>query len=368
MNWDTIHTIQLLLASKHSIHASFTVLMWDHIITLDQEVTRIWKQPWNGGKLLFLLNRYLSPTQYLLQLFALDLPAFSGPRCPKVYRLSFATAVYATAIAEFILILRTYALYNSSKRVLVFLLLMFGAHIMVMIMAVIHASPYPLPQGITGCTLTGKGLLYVFFWVTPWIADSIILVLTLWKIGELRRHSPIKLPLIHVLARDGILWYGVIVAIDTINVLIYLLCPSGVKPMGGAFCETCMTIMISRLQLNLRAPEVVYKNNSYAYPDATTVERHGTNLTTINTIQSYEDVANVGSRRSPDRWLALSTVFRGTTASLGAHVDMDNFALAHLTSARGEDYNNHQGRDEIELRSIESGYRGQIVVGPPLKD
>lgn len=155
--------------------------------------------------------------------------------------------------------------------------------------------------------------------------------------------------------------------------------------MGGAFCETCMTIMyvalaiwcdgdhssecrISRLQLNLRAPEVVYKNNSSAYPDATTVERHGSNLTTINTIQSYEDVANVRSRRSPDRWLALRTVFRGTTASLGAHVDMDNFALAHFTSAGEEDYNNHQGRDEIELRSIESGYRGQIVVGPPLKD
>lgn len=195
-----------------------------------------------------------------------------------MYRLSFATAVYATAsklhvpltlsfnqeqissVAEFILILRTYALYNSSKRVLVFLLLMFGAHIMVMIMAVIHASPYPLPPGITGksCTFSCQPVIlneYIvrqaahlqgrvcFTYFSGWLRGSQTVLYWFLRSGKLassaathrssyrkqptgtsskRLHTDDIIRLMYVLARDGILWYGVIVAIDTINVLIYL--------------------------------------------------------------------------------------------------------------------------------------------------
>ena len=36
------------------------------MITIDQEIVRIWTGPWNGGKILFLLNRYGSEAALLL--------------------------------------------------------------------------------------------------------------------------------------------------------------------------------------------------------------------------------------------------------------------------------------------------------------
>ncbi|KZS98876.1 hypothetical protein SISNIDRAFT_480475 [Sistotremastrum niveocremeum HHB9708] len=376
MDSDVLRTAKLLIASKHSFHASFALLMWDHLITLDQEISRIWSQPWNGGKLLFLLNRYISPTQYLLQLLALDLPALSGSRCLQVYRLPYAATLYATAIAEIILILRTYALYDSSRRILAFLMSMFTAHVVVMVLAVVHAVPYPLPPGLIGCTLTGNGLLYVFFWAAPWIADSIIFALTLWRIVDLRRKSTVRLPLLHVLARDGILWYTVIVTIDAVNVLIFLLSPEGVKPMGAAFGQICMTVMISRLQLNLRAPGVRSSPSEDSWPDNSDTTESQTTPEGLTTMESMSVPGAVrptsfdGSVGPQSRWSALRTFLRGTTASLGAPVNMNTFSLGSFAAAvEAEDEGGEQSHgDDIELRSLETKYSNQIIIGPAIKD
>ncbi|KAK7691488.1 hypothetical protein QCA50_004887 [Cerrena zonata] len=40
--------------------ASSVIIVFDHIVTLDQEIELIWKSGWSLGKCLFLLNRYYS--------------------------------------------------------------------------------------------------------------------------------------------------------------------------------------------------------------------------------------------------------------------------------------------------------------------
>lgn len=66
--------------------------------------------------------------------------------------------------------------------------------------------------------------------------------------------SGAHMPLLTVLARDGFLFYAVIVGVNTVNLLIFLFTRKDIKPVGGAFCVALNLTMINRLQLNLRSP------------------------------------------------------------------------------------------------------------------
>ncbi|KAL1941653.1 hypothetical protein VTO73DRAFT_7092 [Trametes versicolor] len=55
----------LLLAALPTIEktryaelASTVIILFDHLITLDQEINLIWRAHWGLGKVLFLINRY----------------------------------------------------------------------------------------------------------------------------------------------------------------------------------------------------------------------------------------------------------------------------------------------------------------------
>ncbi|KAH9987096.1 hypothetical protein BJV77DRAFT_802721 [Russula vinacea] len=78
------------VTTKYVGVAAFTVLVWDHILTFSDEVEYIWK----GGKglnvYLFLVNRYLIPLSFIVNLWAY----FSNSWTQQVSaRISFGTKV-----------------------------------------------------------------------------------------------------------------------------------------------------------------------------------------------------------------------------------------------------------------------------------
>ena len=101
------------------IRNHLVLVAYDYLLTFGSETTFFWKlRRLNGAMILFLLNRYISPTQFAIQLLsewaqpcerhmgrahvvnhptALDLPAFSGEHCKSLYRLPYASALYSTA-------------------------------------------------------------------------------------------------------------------------------------------------------------------------------------------------------------------------------------------------------------------------------
>lgn len=46
----------------------FTILVWDHIVTSADEVELIWQRPKRAIIYLFLLNRYLTPLVFIVNL------------------------------------------------------------------------------------------------------------------------------------------------------------------------------------------------------------------------------------------------------------------------------------------------------------
>ncbi|EIN08132.1 hypothetical protein PUNSTDRAFT_44735 [Punctularia strigosozonata HHB-11173 SS5] len=48
----------------------FSLLIYDHLLNFGEEVERIWKKPWTGASILFVLNRYLTPLEFIVVMTA----------------------------------------------------------------------------------------------------------------------------------------------------------------------------------------------------------------------------------------------------------------------------------------------------------
>ncbi|PPQ65257.1 hypothetical protein CVT24_011412 [Panaeolus cyanescens] len=59
-----------LLDTKYATVASVTLLLWDMVLTLELELRRVWFAPKTLGTTLFILNRYIPPLLFALDLYA----------------------------------------------------------------------------------------------------------------------------------------------------------------------------------------------------------------------------------------------------------------------------------------------------------
>ncbi|KAG8717796.1 hypothetical protein FRC08_006629 [Ceratobasidium sp. 394] len=50
-----------LVATRHLTFAGYVVLLYDHLLTLDDEIELIWSRPGNAVSVIFLANRYMTP-------------------------------------------------------------------------------------------------------------------------------------------------------------------------------------------------------------------------------------------------------------------------------------------------------------------
>ncbi|THV07037.1 hypothetical protein K435DRAFT_960018 [Dendrothele bispora CBS 962.96] len=97
--------------------ASLTLLVWDYLISLDAEIQLVWKAPWKFGKLLYLLTRYLAFAGAIITIL------LNGGRfklletCKALSEASSFLTFIELYVAETILSLRVWALWENSWKV-----------------------------------------------------------------------------------------------------------------------------------------------------------------------------------------------------------------------------------------------------------
>ncbi|KLO05847.1 hypothetical protein SCHPADRAFT_710544 [Schizopora paradoxa] len=224
---------QVFTAAKHFIDASFAMLIYDHLLTFGDEVERVWKPKFTGATLLFLINRYFTPLQYIVNIASFFDAAwtFDSEACINFVKFPGAGTT-CSIVVEIILIIRTYALYGGSNVLLAFLSVLFIIQISAMGMALSRSKPETTRFGLAGCILTGTDNIFAALWIAPLCMDSVICILTLWKTRQYIRDN-VKTPILQVLRRDGILYFAVIFCANLLNVLIFSLAPENVKAIGA---------------------------------------------------------------------------------------------------------------------------------------
>ncbi|KAH8094712.1 hypothetical protein BXZ70DRAFT_1010002 [Cristinia sonorae] len=233
-----VYVIDALNMGKRSRIAAIALLGYDHFVTLDREVTYIWSARKNNVAFyLYVFNRF----------FALTYLIFDSVPLTK-------SGVVSSQV---------YALYERSRKILIFMLSMCALEIAAMgsLMGVTigHLEHLPVVSTPTGCFYRGLLNLSALFWVPGLLYEPVLCILVLHKAMSRKHH----IPLVVVVARDSLLYFVAIFAILLCSTIIWARDPTYIN-MVMPWSAALPSILGSRLLLNMRE-KVHWTSNEKSY-------------------------------------------------------------------------------------------------------
>ncbi|KAF9535843.1 hypothetical protein CPB83DRAFT_842439 [Crepidotus variabilis] len=210
--------------------ASLTAVCYDYLMTFGEEVELVWSRRFTLGTALFLLNRYLPfidmPISVAVYLASRNLSAME---CRKLILGSTPIIVLGVAASEFILVLRTIAIWNRNKCVLIGLLC---CQMITIAIAVVFTALYL--QDLKFISNPGEGCVVVYVGNFAWVdilsilfIESIIVVLTGIRAFHHLRYSSSSW--VHQLYQRGILYFLLLFVFVLLNTIFPLLAPLHLK-------------------------------------------------------------------------------------------------------------------------------------------
>ncbi|KAH7918073.1 hypothetical protein BV22DRAFT_1134883 [Leucogyrophana mollusca] len=243
---------------RYSNVAGLAVLIFDYCITLGSEIHWVWGKPWDIARTMFTCTRYMTFAGTVMTVYA-AVASREGENCSRFSSASNAIHIISIVTAEGLLILRTYAFWGRSKKLLIALLIfapgcIVGAVTMpsfVKIPALPDTELEDTPVGVeNSCifqTFRGSALQYV------WLVVFELVLLALTVIKRFRHYRYTTSPLITVLYRDGINYMVCIILVSTINIFVTLFVP----PAYNEIMDSCVLfISASHTQWGLTAHNV----------------------------------------------------------------------------------------------------------------
>jgi len=249
------------------LHVVLVGLVWvlhDYLITLEDEVCYIWTQKRSFGKFMFLWIRYY--TIFLLAFDVLQIHSFTIPGVATDTMCVIAAPVTRVAGAislwsvEIIMQLRIYALFNRSKKVAAFNIILFFASIGVFSWILIvnsmarrqriaSASRLPLP----GCPTINGGTEWAL-WIPPTVFEFILFMFVIYK-GIKSFSARIRLnervSLIAVLIQENTLYFLTITCLLIFNNLM-VVGATRIPWFGLGPFHAALGIVTCRMVLHLR--------------------------------------------------------------------------------------------------------------------
>ncbi|KAF7289752.1 hypothetical protein MIND_01348800 [Mycena indigotica] len=257
-----VGALQDIETTRFAQLASSAIIIFDHVITLDEEVELIWRSSWSMGKILFIINRYYTLFSVVLNNYSL----FSASLTDSV-RLNFLrwqgwTGMVTAVIAEVILQMRLYALYYQDKKVLALMSTLFvlslaaSAAIMGTVLGGLSAISHLPGTGVTFCIPIGTPQYFFVYWIPMLFFESLLCVLALYR-GLRTFRASVSLyqsgrHLVTILIRDSVLYFIVMFASYLTNLMVWLLARQTLLEVPIAFSVALSCVLCNRIVLNVR--------------------------------------------------------------------------------------------------------------------
>ncbi|KAJ6631865.1 hypothetical protein B0H10DRAFT_1062 [Mycena sp. CBHHK59/15] len=207
----------------------FTILLYDYILTFEREVTRYWGTRLTWGSFFFYLNRYYSLfgtipiiAEYLLTTTDPE----RIPLCIKLQSYHQYFALLSQVLVAVMLLMRTYALYDRNKTILVFqIIVTLAAFVFALWTLTTGHSNNTLPDYVKkiGCPIASthaKSLRLAAAWSGMLVFDVMIFSLTVFKA---LKYTARRGSLLTVLVRDGSVYFGLMILSNACNIGTYTL-------------------------------------------------------------------------------------------------------------------------------------------------
>jgi len=293
--------------------ASSSIIVFDHVVTLDLEVDLIWRSSWSFGKVLFIINRYYTLFSAVFNNYSFFSTSLSDSFCRKFFHWQGWTGLVACVLAEIILQMRLYALYSLNKKILALMVTSFivtstmSGIIMGRVLASITATARPFAflrleplSDVVFCDPSNISSRFFTFWI-PMLANECLLCFlalvrgcqTFRSGGTLFRSSR---RLVGILIRDSVLYFIVIMSTYLTCLLVWILGRQTLLEVPIGFSVAMSCVLANRIILNVRAANKKARNLPTA-PYQVTIEEDGSR----NTLSDIEmaQLRSLGSQRGP---------------------------------------------------------------------
>jgi len=258
---------QQFIGLKYGITASFVILAYDTLTTLDDEVEYIWKRKFSAVTFFFFMNRYYAIAITAFTLFVNILPAFTKAMCERLQFVTpFAGSITLTNTSNFIIALRVYALYNRSKALAAFFALYLIGELGVTLW--VYATPslellsLPGPESDTGslalhtCSAITSPKLSALqsasFQFMQTAFDSCALALIMWRTFRESLQTNSIHGIKRVILKHGILYYIVVFSLNLAWAIMVVTATDGIKYVMAGPVLALTPMAANRLTLSLR--------------------------------------------------------------------------------------------------------------------
>ncbi|KAF9010838.1 hypothetical protein BDQ17DRAFT_1347021 [Cyathus striatus] len=242
--------LQTLTLFQYVNFASMILLFYDHALTLDVEIERIWTLPWKGPKILFFVNRYFVPLTLISEWAFCTIRTTSTTVC-SFKKWAAWPIVISMSVVELILMIRVVAIYLNNKKITKFLLFTFSLEQLIWIGVATYNTigTRGIPGGnvFQGCVYATPEIVYIT-WMAPLFFECILFMLTMMRVRKYEEFSG----LLKVLTRDSITYF--VVAIGCLLFIIFYPLSTNrlyvVLPLLPTSAMSC--IGASRMSFNIR--------------------------------------------------------------------------------------------------------------------
>ncbi|KAK0189977.1 hypothetical protein F5146DRAFT_1139491 [Armillaria mellea] len=236
-------------------------MLYDHILTFDEEVRFIWAAPWTLPKTLFLIIRYFVPAFVLIHLCQLTgLSTFSdtvgtsfGLTCYTDGSSVASMGIITIAIGNFLALMHIWNLWDRDGRLMISTSCLFVAtqiaNIICLTFSLVHIteSVY-FNSTFSMCMLTDRHSAGII-WVPGVAFEAVIFSALFWN--ALSRPRYLEDDFTKVLYRDGFAYILVVFVLRLMNLILSFVAPLSLIFLGIFFIWCSTTMTVTRLVLNV---------------------------------------------------------------------------------------------------------------------
>ncbi|KAH7921316.1 hypothetical protein BV22DRAFT_1038785 [Leucogyrophana mollusca] len=231
------------------------LLIYDWFLTFDDELTYIWNCPWNLIKVLYLITKYLPFIDTAVMVVFRDFRRGSSDETCRS-ALGFVVFMYAIGMstAELILMIRTWAIWGSGRRLAAALSIHAATSFAVVLWCTskfVDSLTFSSDSQFSGCFTTSASNISIADWTLFMFMESVYLILMVIKAPIFGRNWNVS-GLFVVLLKDGIAYYGVLLTLSTINVVVVITQTGGLSTMLATPIRVIHAVLATRIVLHIR--------------------------------------------------------------------------------------------------------------------
>ncbi|EJC98761.1 uncharacterized protein FOMMEDRAFT_161594 [Fomitiporia mediterranea MF3/22] len=255
---ELIDSIKGLQISTHINIACFGLLIYDYLLTFEDERTLIWQSEWSFPKVVFLITRYF-PVIDLSMTISYYFKSLTPDECYRKYKAMGHLINAGICIAELIPIIRTWAIWERSRTITIVLFIWatinLGVDVVIITVHFNAARLTPLPRGVPGCLLDNDSSLLVGAWIILMVFEAGILGMTALKGIQLYREYENKQlrnsALFKAFFTNGAIFYVYVFALSVANVIIITSFPRDYVGLLASVERVAHAVLMERLVITL---------------------------------------------------------------------------------------------------------------------